>query len=191
MQFRFALIYLTILAAACGDSARSEPASRRTATSTDASGAVQLGSVPAPALDGEASGGGAFSLAGLKGDVVVLVFYRGAFCGLCREQLQQIAANASAFNDADVKIVGVTLDLPDVVKKTKQDLKLDIPIVSAKPEAFRAWGLWPEGERWPHSAAFVLDASGKVRYGRVATSADASMSEVELVTIARDLSRSR
>jgi peroxiredoxin len=191
MQFRFAFIYLTIFAAACGDSARSEPARTRTPTSTDANGAVQLGSVPAPALDGQDSGGGTFSLRKLKGNAVVLVFYRGAFCGLCREQLKQIAAKNSEFKDADAKVVGVTLDSPDVAKKTKEDLKLDIPIVSAKPETFRAWGLWDQGERWPHSGTFVLDAAGNVRSGRVATTATPAMGNAELLQVAHTLAGSR
>ncbi len=191
MQFRYAFILLTIFAVACGDSARSEPANKRTATSTDATGAVQLGSVPAPILDGQDSGGGSFSLASLKGDVVVLVFIRGAFCGLCREQLKHLAATGTAFGNADVKVVGVTLDPPDVAKKTKEDLKLDFPLVTVNPATFRAWGLWDQGERWPHSAAFVLDAAGNVRSGRVATSAARAMSEAELLAIANSLSASR
>lgn len=187
MQFRCALICLTFFAVACGDSARSEPA--RTRTSTDASGAVQLGSVPAPALDGQDSDGSAFSLGKLKGSAVVLVFYRGAFCGLCREHLKQLAANSGAYEHADVKVVGVTLDSPETAKRTKEELKLDMPIVTAKPETFRAWGIWQAGERYPHTAAFVLDAAGSVRYGRVATNADAAVSEVELRNISRDVAK--
>jgi peroxiredoxin len=149
-----------------------------------------MGSVPAPPLNGKDSDGGAFSLAKLKGDAVVLVFYRGSFCGLCREHLKQIAANSDSYDKANVKVVGVTLDPPEAAKRTREDLKLDIPLVSAKPETFRAWGIWPDGERYPHTAAFVLDAAGRVRYGRVATNAESAVSEVELRNISRDVANS-
>lgn len=163
-------LVLTLLVAACG--AVPSQAGR--------GGSAAQAVTPAPPLEGIRAGGGEFTLADLRGEPVVLVFYRGVFCGLCQQRLRQLETHRKAYERLGARVVAVTLDDPELAETTRDELELDLTIVSAEPDVFAAWGLWAEGERWPRPGEFVLDAEGRVRFAHVGLNASDSVSDVVL-----------
>jgi peroxiredoxin len=155
--------------------------------STGATGSTSLPAVSAPALTGEKADGGAFSIDDLRGSPVVLVFYRGTFCGICTERLKQLSEFNSHYEAAGAKVVAVTLDAPAIAKRASEALNAKYETVSAKPAVFRAWGIWKTGEMGPRAAAFVLDESGRVRFGHVGQTTADMTSDVELLGVVREL----
>lgn len=138
---------------------------------------------PSPPLQGTEAGGGEFSLDELSGDPVVVIFYRGAFCGLCRKRLLELDAHHDAYERIGGRVVAVTLDDSDTVEEAADELELDLRIISADRATFEAWGVWLEDERWPRPAAFVLDRDGRVRYGHIGLNASDRVSDVILLGI--------
>lgn len=171
MHGAISILWLTLFVAACG--AVSPQAGR--------GGSAAQGVTPAPPLDGTRAGGGEFTLADLRGGPVVLVFYRGAFCGLCQQRLRQLEAHREAYERFGARVVAVTLDDPEVAETTRDELDLDLTVVSAAPDVFAAWGVWAEGERWPRPGEFVLDAEGRVRFAHAGLNASDRVSDVVLL----------
>jgi peroxiredoxin len=184
MSVRRIFAVLAIIALGCDGSRGQDKATGSKATPTSA-GEAAGAAVAAPDLRGEKSDGGSFTLRDVSGDPTLLVFFRGSFCGLCRERLEQLSRDKSSYDDLHVKIVAVTLDAPAAAETMRKDLKVDFPVVSAQPEVFRAWGIWQDGEPWPRTAEFMLGADGKVRFGRVGASASDGSSGPDLLAIAR------
>jgi peroxiredoxin len=179
-------LLLTVLAGCKGTAAdESSPPE-----GTGAPGSAGLPAVTAPALVGEKAGGGTFSLKDMQGSPVVLVFYRGTFCGICTERLKQLSEFNQHYEAAGAKVVAVTLDTPETAKRASEALDAKYETVSAKPAVFRAWGIWKTGEMGPRAAAFVLDESGRVRFGHVGLTTADMTSDVELLGVVRDLQTS-
>jgi peroxiredoxin len=70
---------------------------------------------PAPAISAQAIDGSAFSLADLKGRVVVLDFW-ATWCGPCVAAIPSIQALADRFADKPVTVVGINQDRGDAEK---------------------------------------------------------------------------
>lgn len=152
-----------------------------------ADSAARGGLPVAPALTGTVAGGGDFSLEELRGSPVVLVFYRGAYCGLCLRRLQALEEYKDAYDELDAKIVAVTLDSPETAERTADELDLDFPIVSVTREVAERWGVWPAGENVPRPAAFVLDPHGRIRFRQIGQTAADRVSDIELLGRVRAL----
>ena len=150
---------------------------------TRAPDAPRAQAVPAPPLVGTLADGGAFRLDELRGDPVVLVFYRGSFCALCRQRLRALDEHIGAYRRLGARVVAVTLDDAETAKATADELDLDLPLISVDRATFDAWGLWPADEAWPRPAAFVLDASGAVRFGHVGLNAADRVEDVVLLAV--------
>lgn len=138
---------------------------------------------PAPAapLRGTLADGKSFDLRDLRGDRVVLIFFRSASCGLCVLQLKTLARDMEAYDRLDVRVVAITTDPPETNRRTREELELGFPIVSVDQATLTAWGVWQPGERGPRPAAFIIDESGAVLYGRVGTTAADRTSDATLV----------
>lgn len=146
-----------------------------------ADSAVRGGPPVAPALTGTVAGGGDFSLEELRGSPVVLVFYRGAYCGLCLRRLQALEEHKDAYDELDAKIVAATPDSPETAERTADELDLDFPIVSVTREVAERWGVWPAGENVPRPATFVLDQHGRIRFRHIGQTAADRVSDIELL----------
>jgi thiol-disulfide isomerase/thioredoxin len=99
---------LTLAGCAAGAIAQSTPASsgQSFVQGTYSSAYFSPGSRPkAPAVAGRTIGGGRFSLAADRGNVVVLNFW-GSWCAPCRSEAPALAALAAHFESAPVRFVG-------------------------------------------------------------------------------------
>lgn len=65
-----------------------------------------------------------------KNGPVVLIFYRGAWCPYCNVHLKSFQGRISDFENLGAKIVAVSVDKPEYVKKTVQQEGLSFDVVS-------------------------------------------------------------
>ncbi|HCC23265.1 TPA: hypothetical protein DF272_03735 [Candidatus Falkowbacteria bacterium] len=61
---------------------------------------------------------------------VLLIFFRGAWCGYCKKQLIELAKNIDFFNQKNIKIVAISNDSQLKSSLLKTFLKLPFPILS-------------------------------------------------------------
>lgn len=126
---------------------------------------------PSPAIDWSlpAPGEKTLSLSEYRGKSVVVIFYLGAGCLHCVEQLQKFAPRVNDFQQAGLSIVGIsTEDLPSLttaVTNFSKDTPFPIPLV-ADPElkTFKAYRAFDDFEKKPLHGTFLIDGAGFVRW---------------------------
>lgn len=170
---RFILIVVVAFAACQADDRQMPESSASSGGSFEA----------APPLSGTTASGSDFELDEVRGQPVVLVFYRGAFCNLCQRRLLQLAAHREAYEQLGGRVIAVTLDDPETADETIDELDIDLAVVSVAPSTFESWGAWPEDESWPRPAAFVLDRDGRIRYHHIGSNASDRTTDVVLLGI--------
>ncbi len=126
---------------------------------------------PSPAIDWSlpAPGEKTLSMSEYRGKSVVVIFYLGAGCLHCVEQLQKFAPRVNDFQQAGISIVGIsTEDLPSLttsVTNFSKDTPFPIPL-AADPElkTFKAYRAFDDFEKVPLHATFLIDGAGLVRW---------------------------
>ncbi len=126
---------------------------------------------PSPAIDWSlpAPGEKTLSLSEYRGKSVVVIFYLGAGCLHCVEQLQKFAPRVNDFQQAGISIVGLsTEDLPSLttaVTNFSKDTPFPIPL-AADPElkTFKAYRAFDDFEKKPLHGTFLIDGAGFVRW---------------------------
>lgn len=102
-----------------------------------------------------------------QGKPVLLVFYLGAGCAQCMEQLNVFAPATAEFEKAGIKIIAVSTDTVEGLRKTFATgaEKFPFPLVSdAKMGLFRAYRAFDGFENTPLHGVFLIDPKGKVRW---------------------------
>ena len=129
-----------------------------------------------------------FSLEGLdqprrlsdyRGQKVLLNFW-ATWCPPCREELADLAANAKHFEQAEVRVVAVSVDAPDErgkVKKFVADRALPFPVLFANERVVNAYtvlnrNLFDRQRDLAIPTSFLIDEEGMIR--KVYTGATAS-----------------
>ncbi len=136
----------------------------------------------APGFDAVATDGSLFSLqkhiAAHKA-WHLLVFFRGSWCPVCNETLNELNDSVDRFNDQDTHIVAVSGDHIDALRKMKEDHHLTFPVLSDKDNiAARSYGVMLHHEDSPYEdhgehnepAVFLIDPNGRVMYFQIQTS---------------------
>jgi peroxiredoxin len=157
------------------------------AAPTAPGGAPQL----APPLRGTLADGKSFEFQKLRGDRVVLIFYRSAFCGLCAQQLRLVADDKELYKKLDAKIVAITADPPDLIDRTANHLDLDYPIVSVDRATLTRWGVWPDGARTPRPAVFIIAENGTIRFRQIGQTAADRVSDATIAFTLRAIDARR
>ena len=126
---------------------------------------------PSPAIDWSlpAPGDKTISLSEYRGKPVVVIFYLGAGCLHCVEQLQKFAPRVNDFQQAGLSIVGIsTEDLPSLttaVANFSKDTPFPIPLAAdLEFKTFKAYRAYDDFEKLPLHATFLIDGSGLVRW---------------------------
>lgn len=118
---------------------------------------------PAPDFEAPDSTGGTLRLSSLRGGPVVLYFFPKAFTGGCTVETRQFAELAPSLAGRGVRIVGISIDPPDVQARFSATCATGFPFVSDVSRSIsRAYGvlsLLGVSKR----ATFFLDADGIVR----------------------------
>ena len=108
-----------------------------------------------PPLAVALAGGGRFELAAENPDKFILVvFYRGLHCPLCRRQLGELEAKLPEFDKRGVSVVAISADAAERAERAKAEWGLTnlrigygLPLSTA-----RAFGLWISTSRGKTSA---------------------------------------
>ena len=108
------------------------------------------------------------------GRPLVIVFFRGAFCGTARRDLLAWADVHERMNWLGARLVAVSVDTPADLKHFKDALLLPFALLSDADFAVsRAWGIYESDETdegpQPHGepGTFVLDREGKLAYSQL------------------------
>lgn len=147
---------------------------------------VEVGTDPgnrAPPLVGWLPDGEEFRLADRPGAPTVLLFYRGASCGLCRLHLEQAQRNLSAYEHQGATVLGITLDPIETSAALLEEAGLGYQLVSVGREVFDTWGVTVAGTENALPATFLVDASGRIRFRHVGRNAADRPTDAEIITV--------
>lgn len=103
------------------------------------------------------------------GKNTVLLFFPLAFTGVCTQELCDVTAGLSAYNDMNADVIGVSVDSPFTQEVWSQKEKIGITLVSdLNKAATNAYGVLFPGLAGigdtAARAAFVIDKNGVVQY---------------------------
>jgi peroxiredoxin Q/BCP len=124
---------------------------------------------PAPPFDLPTAGGGAVSLAGLKGKRVVVYFYPKDDTPGCTQEALSFTEKAKAFAAAKTVIVGISRD--SVAKHDKFAAKHGLNVILGSDEDGKVcerYGVWVEKTLYGRTymgierATFLIDAKGTI-----------------------------
>lgn len=117
----------------------------------------------------------AVRISDLRGRPAVLLFFPGAFTGVCTREMCAIRDGMAKFNDLKAQVIGISVDMPFSQKAFADQHGLNFPLFSDfNREAVRAFGVEDPGFAGgllpgvAMRSVFVLDANGVVRYKWVA-----------------------
>jgi peroxiredoxin len=111
------------------------------------------------------------SLKEFLGKKTVVVFYPGAFTGVCTKEMCTFRDSLSKFNEMNAQVVGISVDSPYANKAFAHQNNLQFPLLSDfNRAAVQAYSIVLEnfGGLTGYSVAkryvFVLDKNGIIRY---------------------------
>ena len=111
--------------------------------------------------------GNKISLADLRGQTVVLVFYPADFSPVCTDQLSVYQEVLDEFEGRGVKLLGVSVDGAFCHRAFRQRLGLGIPLLAdfhPKGEVARAYGVWSEEHGVAGRALVMVGPEGNVEW---------------------------
>lgn len=106
-----------------------------------------------------------------KGKTTVLLFYPGAFTGVCTKELCTFRDSITQFNNVSANVVGISVDSPFANKAFKSQNNLNFPLLSdhtrAAVKAYNAWhddfaGI--KGYSAAKRSVFILDHDLNIRF---------------------------
>ncbi len=127
----------------------------------------------APDLSLPAADGSTFDLSVARQEgAVVVIFYRGDWCPICRKQLKSFQAHLGEFTAKDAKVVAISVDDAATSQALANKLGLTLPIlVDADLRTIRAWGIEHKGHNIAKPSTFVIAPDGTIRFIKIGDSA--------------------
>lgn len=117
---------------------------------------------PAPSLALKDSQGKKVNLKDYAGKPVLVLFFLGAACERCMQQIDAFATEAEGFKKAGISLVAVSLDPAEEVKKMKP---YPFPILADPSlKSFKAWRAFDDFEDMALHGTFLVDGNGKLRW---------------------------
>lgn len=124
--------------------------------------ALQPGDVPV--LQGKTLAGAPFSLAALRGKVVLVLFW-STDCAVCRDKMPELRANAQGWRGKPFELVTISVD-----RRMQDAVDYEKLVTAMVPSSQRFPALWSGDPAYristPHAAhlpvAWLLDKSGKL-----------------------------
>lgn len=113
------------------------------------------------------------SLSGLKGHNVLLLFFPQAFTRVCTKELCSVRDNIGLYNDADARVIGISVDSVFTLAKFKETQEYNFALLSDfNKEVSSIYGTLYEN--WildmkgvSKRSAFIIDKNGIIRYAEV------------------------
>ncbi|WP_040340278.1 peroxiredoxin family protein [Fictibacillus macauensis] len=73
----------------------------------------------------------------------LLVFFRGEWCPVCNEQLQDLQENLHVFKELNTHVMAISTDQPENLQKLKENHHISFPVLhDEKEEALKAFGVY-------------------------------------------------
>lgn len=111
------------------------------------------------------------SLKDYAGHKTLILFFPGAFTGVCTKEMCNIRDSMSKFNDIGSKVVGISVDSPFSLAQFAKEYNLKFDLLSdSSREASKAYGALHEnfvgvkGLYASKRSAFIIDSDGIVRF---------------------------
>ena len=96
---------------------------------------------------------------------VVVVFYRGAWCKLCRKHLTELQKSYKDLLHAGVHLYAVSTDDAATARQMAKELGLEYPVLSDPGGGVtRAWGVLDESNGIARPATFLIARGGAVAH---------------------------
>ena|SRR5436190_19782671 len=113
------------------------------------------------------------TLSELKGQNALLLFFPLAFTSTCTKELCSVRDNIAWYNNANAKVLGISVDSLHALAKFKEEQKLNFTLLSdfnknvsaAYGSLYETFGYNMKGVS--KRSAFVIDKEGMVRYAEV------------------------
>jgi len=122
---------------------------------------------PAPEFTLPDQDGNEVSLAGFRGETVVLVFYPSDFSPVCTDQLCLYQQALGELAERGVRLLGISVDSAWTHKAFQAQLGLTIPLLAdfhPKGEVAKAYGVWVEDYGVSARALVMVGPDGEVRW---------------------------
>ena len=148
----------------------------------------------APAFTLRATDKREVSLSEYEGKKLILVFYPGAFTGVCDKEVCAFQDNMVALNGADATVLGISVDSPwanaEFARKYNLEFELlsdlDRTAVNAYDASFVGLG-GLDGYVSANRVVIIIDASGVIQYRWVAENPGVEPNYDEVVAAAKAL----
>jgi peroxiredoxin len=101
---------------------------------------------------------------------VLLVFYPFAFSGICQGELCQVRDELADYTDANVQVIGVSVDTPFSLKAWAEQQGYQFPLLSdfwPHGEVATTYGVFNDKAGLALRGTFLIDTTGVVRYTEV------------------------
>jgi peroxiredoxin len=113
------------------------------------------------------------SLADFKGENVLLLFFPLAFTGVCTRELCEVRDNLAVYNNANVKVVGISVDSLYSLARYKAEQNLNFQLLSdfnkevseLYDTLYETFGYNMKGVS--KRSAFLIDKEGTVVYAEI------------------------
>jgi peroxiredoxin len=113
------------------------------------------------------------TLAELKGQNILLLFFPQAFTGVCTKELCGVRDNIALYNNANAKVLGISVDSVFTLNKFKEEQQFNFPLLSdfnkevsaLYDSIYHDWILGMKGVS--KRSAFVIDKKGIIQYAEV------------------------
>jgi peroxiredoxin len=113
------------------------------------------------------------TLSELKGQNVLLLFFPLAFTSTCTKELCSIRDNISSYNNANARVLGISVDSLHTLAKFKEEQQLNFTLLSdfnkdvstTYGSLYEMFGYNMKGVS--KRSAFVIDKEGIIRYAEV------------------------
>lgn len=101
---------------------------------------------------------------------VLLVFYPFAFSGICQGELCQVRDELATYDDANVQVLGVSVDSPFALKAWADQQGYTFPLLAdfwPHGEVAQTYGVFNDQAGLALRGTFLIDKEGTVRYAEV------------------------
>jgi peroxiredoxin len=101
---------------------------------------------------------------------VLLVFYPFAFSGICQGELCQVRDELADYTDANVQVLGLSVDSPFALKAWADQQGYEFPLLAdfwPHGEVATAYGVFNDKAGLALRGTFLIDTEGVVRYTEV------------------------
>ena len=113
----------------------------------------------------------AVTLSSFQGEKnVLLVFYPFAFSGLCQGELCQVRDELATYTDANVQVIGVSVDTPFSLKAWADQQGYQFPLLSdfwPHGTVATAYGVFNDKAGLANRGTFLIDKEGVVRFAEI------------------------